>query len=103
LTPHDFGTVEQCQKIKIEDLVSDAKQQIKQSLIKSRLDTMGMDIALLTSQTNNGGLRLWFACPVCGMRVGTLYFPPGASTIACRTCLGLKYRKSRYKGMIEGE
>ncbi len=104
ITPNDFGNsslVEQCAKIKIDDLVREAGGQVKAALLASQLEALGVKAGLVTSSTRFGGKRFWFRCN-CGRRVGVLYYNPVSRGFGCRTCLGLKYKKQRYKGMIEG-
>lgn len=93
--------MEACQKIRIEDLIRKAGGQVKETLIVSQLEAVGVGVELLTSSTRYGGKRMWFKAPCCGRRVGTLYQHPVSKMIGCRKCLGLKYAKQRHKGMIE--
>lgn len=103
INPYDLGdfsqVAENCQKVSIDDLVRRANKGLKQSLINSQPELSGVKIAFKTSKTRFGGERLWFACPNCSRRVGTIYQDQGK--VACRHCLGLRYSKSRYKGMVE--
>lgn len=104
LTPNDLGRtflVEECQKIKIEDFVSRCRNKLKVLIINSEIEALGLNLELTTSKTHYNGIRLWFKCPLCGLRVGALFKHPLTSTIGCRQCLKLEYRKARYKGMIE--
>ena len=50
------------------------------------------EISLLTTPCNLGGIRYWFACPVCSRRVGGLYLPPGDIYFCCRGCSNITYR-----------
>lgn len=47
-----------------------------------------LDVTTLVS----GGLRVWWKCPQCGIRVRNLYSPPGPHTFACRDCHDLTYK-----------
>lgn len=93
-------TVEACKKININELLRNANKNIKLSLVKSQLELSGIKVNLLASKTRFGGERLWFACPSCARRVGTL-FQNISGIVACRHCLNLRYSKSRFKGMAE--
>lgn len=104
LPPNDFGKkllTEQCYKINIIDFVRESNKKIKEILIKSLLKSDGYNITLSRSKTGFGGTRFWFSCPICNKRVGVLYRHPVSQILACRKCLGLDYRKHRYKGMLE--
>ncbi len=57
------------------------------------------EISLLTTPCNFGGVRYWFACLVCGRRVGVLYMVPGDTRFYCRHCNNLSYQ-SRNRCMI---
>ena len=100
LKPYDYGkilTLESCRKIKIDDLVRQARQEAKRLYIESLDLDSGHRIDLVTSSTRYGGLRYWFRCPKCQKRVGVLY--QGPDGLSCRVCVGYRYRGSRYKGM----
>lgn len=101
---NDFGKtflVEECQKIDINTFLRVAKLQLREALVGSKLEAQGIDIKLLASKTGFGGLRYWFKCPICHKRVGTVFVHALSHNLGCRACLGLKYSKRRYKGMIE--
>ena len=105
LSPHDFGKnflVEDCQKIKIHDLIKQWKIKFKKALVRSGIEAEGVGINFTTSKTRYNGRRFWFQCPLCNKRVGILYKHPLNSQMGCRICLGLNYKKRRYKGMLEG-
>jgi len=91
--------VESVQNVSINSLVRKAKEEFKLQFIKSHLELGGKQILIDTSKTRFGGSRLWFLCPVCNKRKGVLYI--GNMKVGCRVCLNLKYRRQRYKGMIE--
>jgi len=104
LNPNDFGKkllTENCQRIRINDFLTGYQSQIKFSLLQSKLESAGMKINLVTSNTNYKGVRFWFECPKCYSRIGVLYMHPLTKEIGCRKCLNLDYRKHRYKGMLE--
>ena len=104
LTPNDLGKkylVEDCQKIKIKEVLSKFKLEIKELILTSELESMGVNIKFTTSKTNFNGVRLWFKCPVCGKRIAMLYKHPFIKIMGCRDCLNLDYKKRRYKGMLE--
>ncbi|HBK35025.1 hypothetical protein A2239_04390 [Candidatus Uhrbacteria bacterium RIFOXYA2_FULL_40_9] len=105
LSPNDFGsfTADEINKIKIDEVVQSIKGELKQSLVHARLEALGVDVELTTSKTGYGGKRLWFKCPICKCRVGVLFHHPLNQLIGCRICLSIRYRKQRYKGMIESE
>ncbi len=48
-------------------------------------------VSLVTTPCNLGGVRYWFACLVCGRRVGVLYMVPGDTRFYCRHCNNLSY------------
>ena len=102
MLPNDLGEFyqvsENCRKLSIDDLVRRANTQIKRSWLANQVDISGIKVDFITSKTGFGGERLWFACPDCRGRVGKLYEGQNGQ-FACRKCLGIKYAKSRYKGM----
>lgn len=100
--PNDFGkmrTLESCRKISVNDLVRQAKEQVKSLYLQSVTTETCPRIDLVTSSTRYGGKRYWFKCPGCGRRVGVLY--QDNNRIRCRFCMGLAYHKSRYHKMVE--
>jgi hypothetical protein len=50
------------------------------------------EVSLVTTPCNFGGVRYWFACPVCSRRVGGLYLVLGDAHFVCRRCNNLTYR-----------
>ena len=48
-------------------------------------------VRLLTSRPGSGGVRWWFECPACALRVGRLYLPPTRPRLGCRRCCELVY------------
>lgn len=105
LNPYDLGenflVVENFEKIKVDELVSKAQKELKFRLLQAQIEVLGVDVSLTTTKTKFNGERFWFACPNCKKRVGTLYKHPFEDIIGCRICLNLKYKKQRFKGMIE--
>ena len=98
--PNDYGkilTLESLRKIKINDLVRQARIEAKRLYIESLDLDSGRRIDLVTSSTRYGGKRYWFKCPKCQKRVGVLY--QGSNGLGCRLCVGYRYRGSRYRGM----
>ncbi|MEO5646178.1 MAG: hypothetical protein ABIO57_03735 [Candidatus Paceibacterota bacterium] len=101
---NDFGKkvlVEDCQKVLISDFIRSAKSKLKQALLAAELQSQDLDVSLTTSPVHRNGLRYWFACPLCQKRVGVLYVHPINHNLGCRECLNLKYKKCRFKGMVE--
>jgi hypothetical protein len=92
-----FLSVEMVQKVRIDDLVSQAKKGLKQAILQACLNSFNQEIELTTSQTRFGGKRLWFRCPECIKRVGVLYRQDEVSSMKCRMCLGLKYLKQKVR------
>ena len=106
LSPNNLGKkclVEECQKIRIEDFLKSYRNKLKELILTSELEALGLKIELATSKTCYNGIRFWFKCPLCERRVGVLLKYPLTNEIGCRQCLNLEYRKRKYKGMIEGE
>ena len=104
LNPNDFGKsllVEECQEIRVNDFLKTCRVELKRLTLNLEIEAQGLKIELTTSKTSFDGQRLWFACPICGKRVGVLYNHPISEKIGCRKCLGLDYAKRRYKGMTE--
>lgn len=104
IKPNDLGQfnlVENCQKIKIDDIVRRVNREVKHQVLKSQVEVMGFELNFITSRTRFNGTRYWFACPVCENRVGIIYKHPVSAQVGCRSCLKIQYRKQRYKGMIE--
>src|SRR3990167_11388973 len=103
INPYDLGTfqlADAAQKVNIDDLVRQAKRGLKLRLVEAHIEALGINVDLTTSSTRFKGERLWFVCPLCEKRVGTLYNLVGKA-VGCRLCLGIEYRKQRYKGMVE--
>jgi hypothetical protein len=104
MKPNNYGKViltNQCQEIRVADFVKRAKQELKEALLQSIIESEGYQILLNKSKTGFGGVRYWFSCPSCQRRSGVLYRHPVSEVLGCRACLGLDYHSHRYKGMIE--
>lgn len=104
LTRNDLGEkylVENCPKIRIEDLLKSYRGKFKELALTSELQVSGWDIELASSKTYRNGIRLWLKCPLCENRIGVLFKHPLTDKVGCRQCLNLKYRKRRYRGMVE--
>lgn len=101
--PHEVGKlvlVEECQRIEINSFLKSARAKLMETLLTSEIEAAGAPLSFATSQSTYG-IRYWLKCPSCAKRVGVLYVHPITSAIGCRTCLGLEYRKRRFKGMAE--
>lgn len=85
--------------ISVDEVVKALRMQFEQSLIDSPISVGDIQVTLSQSITGHGGRRYWFICPSCSSRVAKLYCQ--SPIVACRHCLRIKYRTSRYKGMIE--
>lgn len=106
MKPNDLGKkllVEECQKIEINTFLRRTKLKLRETLIASELNMQGISILLISSITGFGGTRYWFKCPLCSKKVGVLFMHPVSQNLGCRRCLGLEYRKRRYKGMVENQ
>ena len=104
IRPYDLGTyqvVEGTQRVSVDELVRSARKMLKMRLVEAQIEALGLSISLTTSRTRFNGERLWFVCPGCKKRVGTLYKKPINNTLGCRKCLSLYYGMQRYKGMAE--
>ena len=97
----DFQIADYSQKININDLVRQAQKELKLRLVEGRIEALGINITLSTTQTRFNGKRLWFMCPICNRRTGILYQHSSSERIGCRACLNLKYKKQRFSGMLE--
>lgn len=82
-------TVEDCQKLSVLSL-KDA------SRAKSPIEVNQQLIELTSTKCNYGGERVWFLCPACNIRVGTLYRKPLSDVFLCRHCLDLTYNLRKY-------
>jgi len=104
ITPNDLGEfqlADRVERIDINSLVSEAQKELKLRLVEATIESFNSNIKLTITKTRFAGKRLWFLCPQCNSRKGVLFRLPNTETLACRTCLGIKYRKQRFKGMLE--
>jgi len=92
---NDFGkyfmkklSVEECQKLSIQYLYNTS--------VGSFAEVNGQFIELTKSKCNYGGDRVWFLCPACSRRVGTLYRRPLNHLFLCRNCNNLTYQLRKY-------
>jgi len=100
INPYDLGGIlEQAPCLEINDLIHKAREEFKIQFIKSKISLNNQEISLMSTKTRFGGERLWFLCPKCHKRRGTLFKRNGE--LACRICLNLKYKKQRYSKMLE--
>lgn len=93
--------VDSNRRVEINTFVRKIRHELKATLLTASVQSTGIKLDFVTSKTGFGGVRYWFKCPVCAKRVGTIFSTPNSHKLACRACLGLKYRKQRYKGMVE--
>lgn len=95
---NDFGkilnrirkyTVEECERISISQ-IDTAGLETSGVLINGQM------IPITQTECNYGGERVWFVCPTCNRRVGTLYRKPLGILFLCRNCQNLTYQLQRY-------
>lgn len=91
------------QKINIDEVVSLVNEDLKRQRLQVQIEVMGFNLNLLATKTCFNGMRYWFSCPLCNKRARTIYKHPTSSQVGCRLCLGLQYKKQRFKGMIENQ
>lgn len=104
LKPYYLGNnslADTSQKIVIDEVVKRVNDELKRHKLQAQIEVMGFSLDLLTTKTRFDGTRYWFACPLCHRRVRTIYKHPTSCQVGCRLCLGMKYRKQRFNGMIE--
>jgi hypothetical protein len=104
MKPIDSGTlvlVEECRRIDFSVVNRKVRAQLLEVMLASAIDALGFDLKLRTSKTGYGGLRYWFACPICQQRKRVLYVHPVSQYVGCRKCIGIEYKSRRFKGMIE--
>jgi hypothetical protein len=104
MKPIDSGKtflVEESRRIDFRVVNRQARAKLLEALLKAEMRSLGFDLPLSTSKTGYGGLRYWFACPLCGKRKLVLHVHPLSQVVGCRRCLGLEYRSQRFKGMPE--
>ena len=76
--------------LRISDFVKQAQKQLKQTLVESQIEALGIKIEFSVTRTRFGGERLWFRCPCCSGRAGNLYRGVGEVKLSCRKCLRLR-------------
>jgi hypothetical protein len=96
-----FSLHEFTSSLNVDDVIKALRTQFEQSLETNPVNIGDIQVTLSKSITGFGGHRYWFVCPSCSSRVARLYIE--APVVACRHCLQVKYRSSRYKGMLEDE
>jgi len=105
MTPNDLGknfTVEDCERLPVYSFFKDFRTNLKKAALSSTLEVSQTKVSLAATPTRFGGFRLWFLCPHCERKIKVLLIHPFTGKVGCRGCLGLTYRKQRYKGMVEG-
>lgn len=82
-------SVEECQKLSI--------LLLRNTFIGSVVIEVNEQVVRLTkTKCNYGGERVWFLCPACSKRVGTIYRRPLTDLFLCRHCLNLTYDLRKY-------
>ena len=89
--------LEQCQKITIKELLKRVEAILKNEIMNIEL----WWLEIVKTKANYGWYRCWFKCPYCEKKVFTLYNIRWE--FKCRKCSWLKYKKQRFKGMLEEE
>lgn len=97
LKPNNLGKkyLEQCQKITIKEILKKVSLEVEKQILNIELDWLD----IIKTKANYWGFRLWFKCPVCKNKVFTLYNVNWE--LKCRKCSWLKYKKQRFKWMLE--
>lgn len=101
MPPNDFGICEASAQTPVSSFLRQYRRQMMETLMTMGVEISGTTVPILTSKLASGGTRYWFGCPLCMKRIGVIYQHPMKGVIGCRKCLGLDYKKHRYKGMIE--
>ena len=87
---NDLGkncTVEDCQRVSVRQL----------DLTNALFVDLGLQrVELTETPCYYGGQRMWFLCPACRLRVGTLYCKPLSDEFYCRHCNKLMYQLQLY-------
>lgn len=75
------------------DMTSAPYVRLEYSLIERAGNSIphDLEVGLITTPCNFGGVRCWFACPMCDECVGGLYLAPGERHFMCRHCNNLTY------------
>ena len=81
-------SVEECQKLSF--------QYLNHTSVGSFIEVNSQFIETTKSKCNYGGDRIWFLCPACNLRIGTLYCRPLNSQFLCRNCNNLTYQLRKY-------
>lgn len=90
-------TLESCRNITIKELFDKIKKRLRNEILNIELDW----IELIKTKANLWWDRYWFKCPVCSNKSFKLYKSPTTNNLCCRKCSWLKYKKQRYKWMLE--
>lgn len=101
---YDLGEnllVDQCLRFSIDDLLQKAKKSYIEYQVNQQIQALNHTLSVTYSKTRYNGYRAWFLCPQCNERRRDLYKHPLREAIGCRSCLNIKYRSQRYRGMIE--
>ncbi len=99
ISPYDLDksqTVEDCQRVSINELVRIATKDLKKRLVEAQIEALGLPLTLTTSKTKFSGTRYWFVCPACNRRTGVIYKNQN-NAVGCLKCLSLIYRQQKYK------
>lgn len=73
------------QKISMKDISKDIYKEMKELLLKSKLNIYSTNLNLTTTKTRFGGDRYWIECPRCKKGVADVYFVD--KDTLCRECL----------------
>lgn len=57
-------------------------------------EAIRLQIPVVITHPNFGGVRYWFKCPFCGKKITTLYIT--RKYFSCRKCNNLTYRSQQY-------
>ncbi len=77
--------------------------KLKDVILDSVLEIFCTNIRVTSTPSAFGGIRFWFMCPQCEKRLLILLIHPFREEAGCRECLGVRYHKSRFKGMLEAD
>jgi hypothetical protein len=64
--------------------------------------SFNQDIPLSKTKPNFGGIRWWYKCPKCELRVSRLYRPLNEHCFFCRHCHNLDYESMKLSGTALG-
>ena len=96
-----ISLIEHATSLSINDYIKEVRRKIKEDLVIKSTLLGKTKIYTTKSKTGFGGVRYWFLCPMCRVRIGKIYLHPISQKVGCRKCLDLEYKSRRYKGMIE--